>query len=119
MEEKIGLGAIWVLLALMVFGELFGFMGVLLAVPAAAVTKIFVQRAVARYRESDLYTSGGPAPADATHSLIAGILSTDVTPDEVSFDAGRAEPVEPPARAADSPQENRSPPAPDEPERQE
>lgn len=56
--DKVGLDAIWVLLALMVGGELFGFLGVLLAVPAAAVVKIFVVRAVAYYRKSDLYLRG-------------------------------------------------------------
>jgi predicted PurR-regulated permease PerM len=44
-----------VILALFVGGELFGFMGILLALPAAAVAKIFVIRGVRRYRESALY----------------------------------------------------------------
>jgi len=41
--------------ALFVGGEIFGFLGVLLAVPAAAVAKIFVAHAVDYYRTTDLY----------------------------------------------------------------
>lgn len=75
MEDKLGLGAVWVLLALMVFGELFGFMGVLLAVPAAAVTKVFALRAVAYYKKSELFLDGGPdLEAPSRRSLIVGIL---------------------------------------------
>jgi hypothetical protein len=48
----------WVLIALFVGGEIFGFLGVLLAVPAAAVIKIFLTRAVDIYHESDLYLEG-------------------------------------------------------------
>jgi predicted PurR-regulated permease PerM len=44
--NAVGLRDVWVLLALFVCGELFGFLGVLLALPLAAVTKIFVARAV-------------------------------------------------------------------------
>lgn len=59
--ESVGLREIWVLLALFVGGEVFGFLGVLLAVPAAAVLKIFVSRALDHYRESSLFL----APAGA------------------------------------------------------
>jgi len=53
--KTVGLNEVWVLLALFVGGELFGFMGILLALPSAAMAKIFVTRAVRRYRESQLY----------------------------------------------------------------
>jgi predicted PurR-regulated permease PerM len=56
--DKVGLPAVWVLVALMVGGEVFGFLGVLLAVPAAAVLKIFVVRAVRWYRQSAMYLEG-------------------------------------------------------------
>jgi predicted PurR-regulated permease PerM len=59
--ESVGLSELWVLLALFVGGEIFGFLGVLLAVPAAAILKIFVVRAVDHYRRSSLFL----APADA------------------------------------------------------
>lgn len=61
--DKVGLPAVWVLFALLVGGELFGFLGVLLALPAAAVAKIFVVRGVAWYRESEFFlATGAPAP---------------------------------------------------------
>ncbi|MFW5921013.1 MAG: AI-2E family transporter [Polyangiales bacterium] len=53
--DKVGLPAVWVLFALMVGGELFGFMGVLLALPVAAVAKIFVGRGLRWYRQSEWY----------------------------------------------------------------
>ena len=62
--ESVGLKEVWVLLALFVAGEIFGFLGVLLAVPMAAVLKIFVTRAVKHYRESALYLT--PAEVVAT-----------------------------------------------------
>ena len=40
--KTVGLSEIWVLVALFVGGEIFGFLGVLLALPTAAVAKIFV-----------------------------------------------------------------------------
>ncbi len=53
--DKVGLSAVWVLFALLVGGEVFGFMGVLLALPAAAVIKIFVVRGLDWYRASTLF----------------------------------------------------------------
>lgn len=58
--KTVGLKDIWVLLALFVGGELFGFLGVLAAVPFAAVAKIFVARWVERYRSSELYRAEPP-----------------------------------------------------------
>lgn len=53
--KTVGLRDVWVLLALFVGGELFGFMGVLLALPMAAVAKIFIARGMAAYRASHLF----------------------------------------------------------------
>ncbi len=61
--KTVGLREIWVLLALYVGGERFGFLGVLLAVPVAAVGKIFVVRGLERYRSSALFQPEEPAPA--------------------------------------------------------
>lgn len=55
--KTVGLSDVWVLLALFVGGEIFGFIGVLLAVPMAAVAKIFVVRSLRHYRASALYGS--------------------------------------------------------------
>ncbi len=59
--ERVGLAAIWVLIALMVGGELLGFLGVLIAVPVAAILKIFVLRGVDAYRKSNIFTRGAPS----------------------------------------------------------
>lgn len=61
--EKVGLSPIWVLFALMVGSELFGFLGVLLALPAAAVAKIFAVRAIAHYRKSEFFATAGSGGA--------------------------------------------------------
>jgi predicted PurR-regulated permease PerM len=53
--KTVGLSEIWVLLALFVGGEIFGFLGVLLALPAAAVAKIFVLHGVRYYRTTELF----------------------------------------------------------------
>jgi predicted PurR-regulated permease PerM len=58
MGKTVGLPEMWVLIALFVGGEIFGFLGILLAVPAAAVIKIFLRRAVDFYHESELYLDG-------------------------------------------------------------
>ena len=61
--NAVGLRDVWVLLALFVGGELFGFLGVLLALPAAAVGKIFVARAIQAYRSTELFLAGPPSQA--------------------------------------------------------
>lgn len=55
---SVGLNPIWVMLAVLVFGNLFGILGMFLAVPLAVLVKMFVVRALARYRQSLLYTKG-------------------------------------------------------------
>jgi predicted PurR-regulated permease PerM len=54
---KLGLGPLWIIVALMAGGEMFGFLGVLLAVPTVAVFKVLVDRTVSRYKASSLYHS--------------------------------------------------------------
>jgi predicted PurR-regulated permease PerM len=58
MGKTVGIADMWILIALFVGGEIFGFLGVLLAVPTAAVIKIFLARAVDIYHESDLFLEG-------------------------------------------------------------
>ena len=58
--DRVGLHPVWIMFALLAGGALFGFTGVLLAVPAAAVIGVLVRFAIGRYKESDLYRGGGP-----------------------------------------------------------
>src|ERR1700690_1589791 len=53
--RSVGLAPLEVLLTMMAAGSLFGFLGVLLAVPLGAVVKILVHRAVKAYLASDFY----------------------------------------------------------------
>jgi predicted PurR-regulated permease PerM len=59
--QTVGVSEIWVLVALFVGAELFGFLGVLLAVPAAAVVNIFVAHGVQYYRTTALFLPAPPA----------------------------------------------------------
>jgi len=53
--EQIGLHPVWVMFALFAFGALFGFTGLLIAVPVSAAIGVVVRFALGRYLESDLY----------------------------------------------------------------
>lgn len=55
---SVGLHPIWVMLALAVGSFFFGFVGLLLAMPAAVFTKLVIVRAIGRYQDSPLYTGG-------------------------------------------------------------
>ncbi len=54
--ERVGLHPLAVLFALMAFGQLFGFVGVLAAVPASAILLVALRRLRATYMASSLYT---------------------------------------------------------------
>jgi predicted PurR-regulated permease PerM len=53
--RSVGLGPVEVLLALTLSGAVFGFIGVLLAVPLGAAVKIFLRRGVRAYKASEFY----------------------------------------------------------------
>ena len=53
--DSVGLHPVWLLVALSAFGTLFGFVGMLVAVPVAAVIGVFVRFAIAGYMEGRLY----------------------------------------------------------------
>ncbi|WP_269790411.1 AI-2E family transporter [Stenotrophomonas sp. Iso1] len=58
--DKIGLHPVAVIFAVMAGGQLFGFLGMLLALPAAAVINVLLRYAHERYRQSELYAGHGP-----------------------------------------------------------
>jgi predicted PurR-regulated permease PerM len=62
--ESVGLHPVWVMFALLAFGSLFGFTGLIIAVPLAAAVGVVLRFAVARYRASPLYLGedGAAAP---------------------------------------------------------
>jgi predicted PurR-regulated permease PerM len=58
--DRIGLHPVAVIFAIMAGGQLFGFLGVLLALPVAAVVMVLLRYAHERYTASQLY--GAPQP---------------------------------------------------------
>jgi len=58
MGEKIGLHPVVILIAIVIGGKLFGFLGILFAIPGAAVINVVLQEMLEHYRRS-LYYSGG------------------------------------------------------------
>ena len=59
--ESVGLHPVWLIFALLACGYLFGFVGLVLAVPLAAAAGVLTRFALRRYRASPLYTGNGPA----------------------------------------------------------
>ncbi|MGK6312800.1 AI-2E family transporter [Neorhizobium sp. DT-125] len=53
--QSVGLHPVWLMFALFAFGAMFGFVGLLIAVPAAAVVGVLVRFALSRYLDSDIY----------------------------------------------------------------
>jgi predicted PurR-regulated permease PerM len=74
--ESVGLHPVWLIFALLAFGSLFGFTGLITAVPFAAAAGVILRFAVRRYRESNLYTG----TAEANPSIL--LESTMTYPDD-------------------------------------
>lgn len=53
--KSVGLHPVWLMFALLAFGALFGFVGLLVAVPAAAAIGVLVRFGIGRYLDSTLY----------------------------------------------------------------
>jgi predicted PurR-regulated permease PerM len=54
--QSVGLHPVWVIFALLAFGYLFGFVGLLVAVPLAATIGVLARFALKRYLQSSFYT---------------------------------------------------------------
>ena len=59
--DSVGIHPVWVVLALTLGGFFFGFAGLLIGVPAAAVIKLLIGRGLERYKASDFYDGGDGA----------------------------------------------------------
>ena len=57
--SRVGLHAVWIIFALMAGGSLFGFVGILLAVPVAAALGVLFRFMIERYQSSE-YFQGAP-----------------------------------------------------------
>ena len=71
--DKIGLHPVAVIFAIFCGGELAGFLGVLLALPVAAVIAVLLRHAHERYRDSALYGADGAA-------VVVAATDADVAP---------------------------------------
>jgi predicted PurR-regulated permease PerM len=68
--ESIGLHPVWLMFALFAFGYLFGFVGLLIAVPLAAIMGVLVRFALRRYLESPFYTGEASGPVGFAPSAL-------------------------------------------------
>ena len=82
--SSVGLHPVWLLLALSIFGALFGFVGMLVAVPVSAMIGVIVRFIVSEYRTGRLYL---------------GIKASENDP----FTPGRDDPAAPPGLNPDAP----------------
>lgn len=62
--DSVGLHPVWLMFALFAFGYLFGFVGLLMAVPLAAAAGVLIRFALAQYLASPLYLAGGDKAAE-------------------------------------------------------
>ena len=71
--SSVGLHPVWLLFALSVFGSLFGFVGMLVAVPVAAVIGVLARFGIDQYKDSLLYrgTADGTNDGRATDIRLA------------------------------------------------
>lgn len=53
--DKVGLHPVWIIFSMLAGGALFGFVGVLIAVPVAAVAGVLIRFAISRYLNSSYY----------------------------------------------------------------
>jgi predicted PurR-regulated permease PerM len=63
--NRIGLHPVWLMFALFAFGYLFGFVGLLVAVPLSAAFGVLIRFAIAQYMKSPLYLGVPAHAADA------------------------------------------------------
>lgn len=60
--DKVGLHPVWIIFALLAFGSVWGFTGLIVAVPVASAIGVLLRFATKRYRESPLFTGELPPP---------------------------------------------------------
>jgi Predicted permease len=79
--ESVGLHPVWLMFALFAFGLLFGFVGLMVAVPAAAAVGVLVRYGLTKYLDSDIYhgrKTSADAPADISAPPVVDLPSAVV-----------------------------------------
>jgi predicted PurR-regulated permease PerM len=85
--DRVGLSPVTVVFAVMAGGTLFGFLGMLLALPVAAVANVLIRHAHERYRASRFYLGDGPP---ASRIEVAGTHHVRPAPDDTPDPTGHA-----------------------------
>lgn len=70
--KSVGLHPVWLLFALSAFGAIFGFVGMLIAVPVAASIGVLTRFGIEQYRASLLYQGKAGAPTEAASFTSVG-----------------------------------------------
>ncbi|WP_185983231.1 AI-2E family transporter [Aureimonas mangrovi] len=87
---SVGLHPVWLMFALFAAGAIFGFVGLLIAVPAAAAIGVLVRFALNKYLESEMYfgrtVEAGPAPAQIEGVELSSALRATFEPGEKGTD---------------------------------
>jgi predicted PurR-regulated permease PerM len=79
--DSVGLHPVWLLFALAAFGTLFGFLGLLVAVPVAASIGVLARFGLRRYKDSQLYRGREvppPPPTEPAVEEVAEIVAEKV-----------------------------------------
>jgi predicted PurR-regulated permease PerM len=66
--RRVNLNPVWLMFALFAFGYLFGFVGLLIAVPLAAAIGVLVRYGIAQYYASPIYEARPTVLADQAAS---------------------------------------------------
>ena len=72
--RRIGLGPVWIMFALFAFGYLFGFIGLVIAVPLAAAIGVLVQFALRQYYASPLYAGAAPVARSTIDTPVIAVI---------------------------------------------
>jgi predicted PurR-regulated permease PerM len=100
--QSININPVWLMFALFAFALLFGFVGLLLAVPLAAISGVLVRYALKKYQESTLYL--GPALDPAGENIVGPAAAVPAAPmDEPAVPAAAPEALKPPRKSGRRP----------------
>jgi len=88
--DRIGLHPVAVIFAVLAGGQLFGFLGMLLALPVAAVANVLLRYAHARYTQSRLYAGQTPAPGTVAEHVSGGGIIVPSDSGAADDDEGKA-----------------------------
>ena len=69
--QSININPVWMMFALLALGAIFGFVGLLLAVPMAAIGSVLVRYGVRKYKDSTLYRGQRPNKIAASEPELA------------------------------------------------